>query len=292
MRASLHYTLIACFSLLPTMLFWSDAQSSISVSQSIDRTEMAYEDTAAFRVVVTWDGPAHAYRFEKPFRVQSDKLKVARYTSSVRSNGVGPSEITTKVFEYQLAPFLSGVATVQPMVIEYVTWPDSTVGQLVTDAVTLTVAEPVPADERRGGGFSGGLIAIIIVVVVGLGVGGYSLFKQKPQKEVIKNPAEVFLDQLAAMRKDSGMDLKKFQTGLYRILEVYIHSRYGLDITGKPASAIADELDNVEPDQTVRAALAGWMARAEREKFSPVEIAPGEVPRLESEVRAFFEKLK
>lgn len=292
MRASLHYRLIAFLTLLPTMMFWSVAQASISVSQSIDHTEMAYEDTAAFRVVVTWDGPAHAYRFEKAFRVQSDKLKVARYTSSVRSSGTGPSEVTTKVFEYQLAPFLSGVASVQPMVIEYVTWPDSTVGQLVTDAVTLTVAEPVPADERGNGGFSGGLIAIIVVLAVGLGVGGYSLFKPKPKREVIKNPAESFLDQLTSVRKDSGMDLKQFQTGLYRILEDYIHSRHGIDITGKPASVVADELEKVEPDHTARTTIAGWMARAEREKFSPVEIAPGEVSRLESEVRAFFEKLK
>lgn len=270
----------------------SAGEASISVAQSIDRTEMAFEDTAAFRVTVTWDGPAHAYRFEKAFRLNSDKLKVARYSSSVRSAGSGPTETTTKVFEYQLAPVLSGIATIQAMVLEYVSWPDSLVGELGTDPVSLAIADPIPAELREKGGLSGGWLALIIVGVMGAAVGAFAFFKPKPKIEKVKSPSEAFLEQLDAARKDAGMDLKKFQTGVYRGLTVYIQNRYGLDLTGQSADATAQQLTAVESDQSTREALGGWLIRAEKEKFSPLTSAPGEVSRLEAEIRGFFDKLK
>jgi hypothetical protein len=270
----------------------SVGEASISVAQSIDRTEMAFSDTAAFQITVTWDGPAYAYRFEKAFRLNSDKLKVARYSSSVRSAGSGSTEITTKIFEYQLAPVLSGVATIQPMILEYVTWPDSLVGELNIDPVSLAIAEPVPAESRQVGGLSGGWLALVVVGVIGAAVGAFAFFKPKPKTEKVKSPAEAFLERLDTVRKDAGMDLKKFQTGVYRNLIMYIQTRYSLDPTGQSADAIARKLATVELDQSVREALSGWLIRAEKEKFSPLTPAPGEVSRLEAEIRSFFDKLK
>ncbi|MCX6835968.1 MAG: hypothetical protein NTW07_12750 [candidate division Zixibacteria bacterium] len=288
LRQSLVIGLTAC----SLWLIPSVGEASISVAQSIDRTEMAFEDTAAFRVTVAWDGPAYAYRFEKAFRLNSDKLKVARYSSSVRSAGSGPTEVTTKVFEYQLAPVLSGVATIQPMILEYVTWPDSLVGELNTDPVSLAVAEPIPAELKDKGGLSGGWLALVAVGVIGAAVGAFAFFKPKPRTEKIKSPAEAFLEQLDTVRKDAGMDLKKFQTGVYRSLIVYIQARYALDLTGQSAESTAQQLAAAESDQSVREALSGWLIRAEKEKFSPLAPAPGEVSRLEAEIRVFFDKLK
>jgi hypothetical protein len=73
---------------------------------------------------------------------------------------------------------------------------------------------------------------------------------------------------------------------------MYIQARYALDLTGQSAETTARELDAVEPVQTVRDALSGWLIRAEKEKFSPLAPAPGEVSRLEAEIRFFFDKLK
>jgi len=288
----LRQNLVISLTVFSLWLTPSVGAASISVAQSIDRTEMAFEDTAAFRVTVTWDGPVYAYRFEKALRLNSDKLKVARFSSSVRSSGIGPTEITTKVFEYQLAPILSGVATIQPMVLEYVTWPDSLVGELGTDPVSLAIAEPVPAELRKEGGLPGGWLALIIVGVMGAAVGAFAFFKPKPKVEKIKSPVETFLEQLDAVRKDAGMDLKKFQTGVYRGLTVYIQTRYCLDLTGQSADATTRKLMEVEPNQSTREALGGWLIRAEKEKFSPLTPAPGEVSRLEAEIRGFFDKLK
>lgn len=253
---------------------------------------MAFEDTVNFQISVTWDGPAHAYRFDRPFRVQADRMKVARFSSTVRSSGSGPDEKTTKFFEYQLTPHLSGMATIEPLNIEYVTWPDSLTGILSTDPVSISVREPLPPELREEGGMDSGWWAVIVVGLIGLGVGLYSIFKRKAPKEEIRTAREKFLDELEDVKRESGADLKKFQTGLYRSLTSYVSSKYGLKIENQAAESIASELSQAEPDQIVSRALADWLIRAEKEKYAPIATAPGEVTRLASEIKQYFEKLK
>jgi hypothetical protein len=43
-------------------LYPSAGVASISVAQSINRTEMAFEDTAVFHITVNWDGPVMELR--------------------------------------------------------------------------------------------------------------------------------------------------------------------------------------------------------------------------------------
>jgi hypothetical protein len=274
-------------------LLWTalSAQASISVSQSIDRTDMAFDDTAGFQIVITWDGPAHAYRFDKPFRVQSDRLKVARFSSTVKTAGEGPDEVTTKVFSYRLAPVLSGLATVDPLEIEYLSWPDSLSGRLVTDPVTLSIAEPLPPEARENGRLSVGWYALIGVVLIGGAVGAFAALKKKPTPEKVRTPTEAFLEALAAIKTDAGNDLKKFQTGLYRELVIYIESKYNLTLAGKSVDGVVAEVEQIDTGRSDKDKLSEWLSRADREKFSPVAAAPGEVMRLESEIREFFEKL-
>jgi hypothetical protein len=268
------------------------ANASISISQEVDRTEMAFEDTATFRIIVTWPGPAHAYLFERPIRLQSDLLKVARFSSTVSTEGNGPDEVTTKVFRYRLVPVLSGPAEVEAATVDYLSWPDSTAGQLSSDPFVITVAEPLPFEEEDLTRFSGGLVALIVVALMGVGVGLYAAFKPKPVKEKKKSPREAFLDGLARVKTTAGSDLKQFQTGLYQLLAEYLKARYGIDAVGRPAAPAVAELEKIEPISSVSETLSGWLVRAEREKFTPLASAPGEVMRLESEVRAFFEKMK
>ena len=265
---------------------------SIAISQELDRTDMAFDDTATFSIIVSWHGPAYAYRFERPIRLQSDHLKVARFSSTIRTEGAGPDETTTKVFSYRLAPVLSGPATVEAATVDYLSWPDSTAGQLTSDAFIINVADPLPTKPRGGFKLSGGWIALICVALLGAGVGAYAAFKPKPKVEKKKTPRETALEELARARQVAGSDLKSFQTGLYRLLSDYISATYRIAANGRPAAEVVSELERTETDPHVRQSLADWLLRAEREKFTPLASAPGEVMRLESEVRAFFEALK
>ena len=267
-------------------------EASISVSQAIDRGEMAFEDTVRFEISVSWDGPAHAYRFDKPFRVQVDRMTVARFSSTVRSSGSGPDEKTTKFFEYQLTPNLSGLATIAALNIEYISWPDSLTGILVTDPVSISIRDPLPQELREEGGMDSGWWAVILVVLGGLGVGLYSTFKRKAAVDKIQTAREKFLGELEEIKRGSGTDLKKFQTGLYRSLISYIVGKYSLSIKKQTAESVVSELSRVELDQTTCRTLTDWLIRAEKEKYAPIATAPGEVTRLASEIKQFFEQLK
>jgi chaperonin cofactor prefoldin len=282
---------LLAFSCLGLLMMPQRGAASIAVSQSIDRGEMAFEDTARFQISVTWDGPAHAYRFDKPFRVSVDRMKVARFSSTVRSTGTGPDEKTTKFFVYELSPNLSGMATIEALNIEYVTWPDSLTGILVTDAVSISIRQPRPRDSSDEGGLDSGWWAVIVVCLMGLAFGLYSMFKRKAPTEKIQTVREKFLDELEEAKRESGGDLKKFQTGLCRALISYISGKYRVNTENQTVESVVSELNRIEPDQSVSRTISQWLIRAEKEKYAPIVTAPGEVTRLASEVKQYFDKL-
>lgn len=263
---------------------------AISVSQSIDRIDMRFEDTAAYEVVISWDGPPTRYRFEKALRLEADKLKVASFSSTVNSSGSGPDEISTKVVTYHLAPTGSGVGSIEPLAIEYTEWPDTTVGVLLTDAITISIAKPIPVVVKSDGGISLWVWIIAFVLLLAVAGGFFVWWRGRAEAPPVRTPAQAFLDDLAVLKSESGSDLKQFQTGLYKILVVFISVLYRIDVNGRSSEAILTDLEKADLSREGKDVLSDWLRRAEREKFAPVDAPPGETIRLESEIRSFVEK--
>ena len=263
---------------------------AISVSQSIDRTEMRFEDTAVYKVAISWDGPPTRYRFEQALRLETDKLKVATFASTVSSSGSGPGEISTKIVTYRLAPTGSGVGSVESLAIEYTGWPDTAVGVLLTDAISISIAKPIPVEVKSDDGVSAWVWVVVLVVLLAA-VGGLMVWWHG-RREIppVRTPAQAFLDDLAVLKSESGSDLKRFQTGLYKILVVFISVLYRIDVNGRSTEAILADLEKANLSREGKDVLSDWLRRAEREKFAPVDTPPGETIRLESEIRSFVEK--
>ena len=277
------------------MLATAVAAQDITVSQSVDRTSMAFEDTAHFRVTLTWTGPPQRYLFNKPLRLDADNMAVTRFSSSVSSRGSGDEEVTTKVYDYDIAPTLSGNGTIRRLEIEYLLWPDSINGTLATDPVVIQIANPRPKESSQnlgilpylGGGFvvTGGVVVVVVFL---------ALRKRRRNRAPVqtKSPRERFLEDLTVVRAEAGHDLKKFQTGLYRALSGYLKARYDVDTNNLSGAALAERLKDANADPSQVEPIAGWLTRAEREKFAPVAAPPGEVMRLEAEIRQFFESIQ
>ena len=179
------------------------------------------------------------------------------------------------------------------MTIHYVSWPDSLPGDLVTSEMILNVAAAKPVVKSTG--WFGKLplvawIAIVIIAVGSLGAGTF-LFLKKRKKPVVevKSPSTVFLVGLTALKTDAGSDLKRFQTGLYKLIVAFVDDQFKIDVSGKSADGIAQAIQAVNLPEAQKEKLSGWLLRADREKFSPLPPAPGETIRLETELRQFFE---
>ena len=272
----------------------SSSALSISLSQAVNRTEMAFEDTLEFEITVQWDGPPTAYVFEHAIRLKSEQLKVDRFLSNISSSGHGEAEVTTKSLKYYLVPVLSGAATIEPVAVEYITWPDSLPGLLMTDPVTVTVANPLPKSETTKSDFPfGWVVAMSILVLGGAAAGVVSAMRRKKKPvEKPKSAMEGILDDLATAKAQAGSDLKTFQTGLHRVLLTLVKTRYKVDTAKLNTNEVVEVLQEAERDEAVRTKISEWLVRAEREKYSPVAAPPGEVIRLETEVRRFLESLK
>jgi hypothetical protein len=100
-----------------------------------------------------------------------------------------------------------------------------------------------------------------------------------------------FLDELTALKQEAGGDLKKFQTGLYKILSGFLTAQYGLNPDGVPDDEVEKLLEPTDLAESQRKQISAWLVQARRDKFRPVVGAPGETIRLEAEIRRCFEQL-
>ena len=282
--------------LLITFLSLSTISASIfadgiSVSQTLSRSEIAFEDSVLFEIELSWDGSQAAYLFPKPLSPIIDRMSVRGFSSSVASEGNDESEKTTKTYRYMLLPKSSGLGRIAPVTISYVTWPDSLPGELTTEEMTVTIAQPLPPPEPFDYTLMWWLGGAVILAAAGLVIVIVRRTRNQQPSEPVKTVVEQFLDELGQLKNESGNDHKRFQTGLHKILTEFLSRQYGLSPEGMSEENLKEQLLSVGPADQAGSKIATWFAQAARDKFSPVSVGPGETIRLEAEIRQLFEKL-
>ncbi len=262
----------------------------ITVSQAVDKFDLAFEDSLHFEITLTWEGPQTAYLFPQPLQPTFERLRVKAFSSSISSTGSPPHEKTTKKYRYTLVPTSSGTATIDPVTVNYLSMPDSITGELVTEAMTVQIAEPLPPPKKSPSGWYwgiGGAIVVLLGVVLFLAVRRSA---RKRSETVEKSPVETFLEKLTAVKQDAGGDLKKFQDGLYKILVELLSTQYGINADELPDEELAPALASAGMSEEERMRISAWLIKARQDKFRPVVSSPGETIRLGTEIRQFFEK--
>ncbi len=171
------------------VLFATAGAQAISLTQSLDKTDIPYEDRATLQIVVSWPGSQTSYIFDKPLQPQLENLKVQQYSSTISSATGSAGEQTTKTFSFALVPTGSGVGRIAPVTVSYYSWPDSVPGQMVTEEMTLHIASPV---AKKSSGKAGMPLSVWIAGGVGwlliIGVIGLVIVKRRKPKEIVKTP--------------------------------------------------------------------------------------------------------
>ena len=261
----------------------------ISVSQSIDRGDIPYEGKVNFEIKLEWSGSQAAYRFSGPLAPTFERLRTQRFSSSVSSTGSGDDEVTTKIFKYTLVPVSAGIGRIDPVTIDYVTWPDSISGQLITEALVVNIAQAVPVEVSEGirpvVWIVGGVVLVIVVV------GSLIRLRGKRPVEIVRTPAQVLLGDLPDLKREAGSDLKKFQSGFSKLLTDYLAAQFNIRLVEYTEDEIATALTATGLTPGQKEQITGWLVKAHADKFMPVASSPGDTIRLESEIREFFERI-
>lgn len=253
---------------------------------------MPYESTAVLEVSLSWPGSADEYLFDRPPQLALERLKVTKISSTVATSGERGGEITTKVVTFTLKPTSSGLGKIDPATFGFLHLADSVAGTVSTQALTLSIAEPIKVAKRKAAAATSRTRLTVTAAVVLALISGLYLavrFRNRRTKPVVKSPAELFLEELGGLRQTSGGDLKRFQTGLYKLLVAFLASQYQVNLAGLSTKEMLDLFDQTSMTEYQKEKIAGWLWRAEREKFSPLAHAPGETIRLEAEIREFFQ---
>lgn len=278
---------VACFIFVQSLAA-SVSADAISVSQSLDAFETPYEDTVGFEITLSWTGPQSAYYFGRPLEGSFERLKVGRFSSSISSRGSGPDEVTTKQFRYELIPTAPGKGIIHSITISYLQWPDSIAGELVTEEMSIRVAEPLPVKKEEPTGSIWWMAGAAFLIAAAGGGVAWRIRSRQPV-EIARSPEEIFLAKLTDLKKEAGADLKKFQAGLHLSLSHYLGDRYSLEVGRLQEEKLEEALVSGGLSKGRAARLVGWLSKAQKDKFAPVEAGPGETVRLESDIRSFFE---
>jgi len=275
--------------LILSLFVTTAANSGISVSQNLSQTDIAYEDSLLFEVKIVWDGNQARYLFENPLAPTIDRLSLGKVSSSVSSVGAGESEQTLKTFQFTLHPNAFGAGYIAPISINYLIWPDSLPGELHTEGMTVQIAEPLPEPAESEAMFWW----IVVLVVIGCGVAGYFIYRHKVSVALAQqdqhNPKEQFLIDLESIKKDADGDFKRFQKGIWKILREYMLQTTSLDPEQFDDSKLSEALLDTNIDKSEAGRLAIWYIRARQDRFRPIKVEPGDLIRLESEIRNLFE---
>ncbi|MCH6575637.1 MAG: hypothetical protein IH795_10630, partial [Bacteroidetes bacterium] len=169
-----------------------------------------------------------------------------KFSSSINSTGTGDSEKTIKKFSYTLLPTSSGSAKIDPIVISFISLPDSSRGQLQTEPVIINVADPIIVEESES--FALWFLAMGGFLLIGGVAAAFFLIKGGGIEEEVFTPVQIALQELTKVKEDSGTDFKKFQAGVYRLLTKFSKENYQIETAGKSEAEIRAqyELDWVE----------------------------------------------
>ncbi len=82
--------------IITILTFSSSVTAEIKISQSISKSEIAFEDSAQFNILIEWEGSQSAYLFKKPLSPFIDRMKIGQFSSSVSSRIINGVETTQK----------------------------------------------------------------------------------------------------------------------------------------------------------------------------------------------------
>ena len=270
--------------------FVTASADELSLSAGIDKTDIPFESSVNLSMEIRWQGGIGRYAFEILPLPSAQNLTVLGSTLAVSSRTEAGQEITTRTFKYTFKPTKAGVGIIEPIVLNYLSLPDSTAGQLTSQRFQVIIAEPIPPPVKSNSWKY--LIGVIVLIAI-MAAAIFFVFRWKRSRvpvAPIKTPEELFLEQLAVAKKESQGDRKAFFTRLYKLLNDYLEKKYGLVAAGKATSAVLNEMERIEFPAGGRERISEWLALADKEKYAPIEGAPGDIIRLIAEIETFFGK--
>lgn len=262
----------------------------LSLSASLDKTAIGFEEKVTLVLEIRWTGTIADYRFGMLPIPETERLAVQGSSSAISSDEREGQDITTRTFRYEFKPTKGGTGRIYPITLEYITMPDSVPGQLMTQELTVLIAPPMKKVEETGLAWYYYVIIAVIVIGVVIAVIVF-VIKRGASVEPEVKPEQAVLVKLAGIREDGQADRKAFYTRLYRLLLDYITQKYGVAVSGMMPQDVMAALDEKEMPPGEKDKLSGWLTLADREKFAPGGGEPGDTIRLITEIENHMQTL-
>jgi hypothetical protein len=268
------------------------ADHEISLAASINRADIPYEGSVDLTVEIKWIGDISRYSFEILPLPETSNLMVSGTSSSVSSGEENGHEITKRTLTYKLIPTNSGVGIIEPIVLNYVSRPDSIPGALTTQQFKVLIADPIPVKKKDR--WSWRWLLWVIIPAIAAAASAIALIFYRRSRRPVESPKSaesIFLENLETIKNEAGGDRRIFFTRLYRSLLEYLEKKHGLSYQSKTADMILSELSAKDMPDNQKEKISGWLQSAQKAKFAPGEGTPGDIIRLTTELEKFFQEI-
>lgn len=266
--------------------------SEISFSAELSKADIKFEDTTDLNITVKWWGDKSRYIFEAFPLPETQNLQVQGTSTAISSGTEEGKQYVSRTYKYTFKPTDAGVGAIEPITLKYIEMPDSVPGQLTTQRFQVLIAAPkiVPKEDESTSNLFyiiGGIILLgaVVVIIIFIRAGN------KKPKEIKKSPEEIYLDELAETKKETGTERKLFYSRLYKLLVGYIAEKYEIGTIGRTTQDIAEDLENSDIEIEHKEKLKAWLILADKEKYAPHAGEPGDTIRLTTEMEKYFQDM-
>ncbi|SYZ73990.1 hypothetical protein TRIP_C60260 [Candidatus Zixiibacteriota bacterium] len=273
-----------------SVFVFSTKAGELSLSAQMDRNDIPFEGKVGLAIEIKWQGGLDRYAFGLLPLPSAQGLQVMGTTSAISSDMESGKEVTTRKFHYDFKPTRAGIGTIEPIVLKYVSMPDSVPGELTTQQFQVSIAQPLPKPEKSNIGRNAAIAGAVVILLAALTFWWKERKKKSLPEEPALTPEAKFAEQLIILKKEAASDRKVFFTRLYKILVEYIENKYSVSQAGKSAPAVVEQLNGMEIETGKKEKLIEWITVAEREKYAPISGVPGDTIRMISELEDFFGK--
>lgn len=207
---------------------------------------------------------------------------VSTSTRLVSGDGVSAApRVEIRQFRYQLDATRSGMAIIQPLLITYLTLPDSQSGATRTPELSALITPPAKvADSPLSYWW-------FLALLLALAPAGWWLRRRfTPPPPEDKSKKEI-AERLAELKTLTGGERRKFFEAMYRLLYDLCQRGFQLTSSRGDTEALIAELSSTNLPSTSQEKLGAWLRISGAERFASRSATPGETLRIYYELEPF-----
>lgn len=281
---------------LPASCQTDSVGAKIELKSSVDKSEVAFNGEATFRVEASWEGEQDRFSITPVGLPECENFEILG-SSSVNETRIEEGKtVSLKTFKFTLKPTQTGTGGVGAVQLSYVDNVTQDSSVLYTQPVSVQITPPVQKRAPVPRTILIFVVAVVLIYVI------YSARRRTKRIEIVKedtkkpppeheSPEDETLKDLEAIsRRVQQGDVEAFPSEVYRLLTGYLEAKYQIVTSGKTTDDILGSLSNLDlPSERIEL-LRRILSACDLAKYARETVERRKCEEIAGKTREFVEQ--